>query len=125
MEYNEDYLQENIVSEGDVDPNTFEEFLEPEEYVDHGHLFPIDRIFNSKVELIDGAKENAMKANTYLIINRHVKSRIPDRRPDVTLACKHRGAVKKTRSQLLTMKKKKFPSNNGVLIGPKKMWLSI
>ncbi|KAI5652683.1 hypothetical protein M9H77_29870 [Catharanthus roseus] len=58
---------------GNIDPNTFGEFLEPEEYVDHGHLFTTNRIFNSKVELVNWAKETAMKANTYLIINRAQK----------------------------------------------------
>ncbi|KAI5649524.1 hypothetical protein M9H77_35529 [Catharanthus roseus] len=36
---------------GDEDPNTFEEFLELEKYIDLGHLFTTDRIFNSKDEL--------------------------------------------------------------------------
>ncbi|KAI5653644.1 hypothetical protein M9H77_30831 [Catharanthus roseus] len=81
--------------EGDVDPNTFEEFLEPEEYVDHGHLFTTDRIFNSEVELIDWAKETTMKANTYLIINWYLRARTSDHRLYVTLACKRGGAVKK------------------------------
>ncbi|KAI5668875.1 hypothetical protein M9H77_18728 [Catharanthus roseus] len=129
MDQYEDYLQENIIFKirkihkffsGDVDPNTFEEFLEPEEYVDHGHLFTTDQIFNSKVELVDWAKETAMKANTYLIINQYLRSRTYDRRPYITLACKHGAAVKKTRSQLLTMKKKKFPSKGRVLTRTKK-----
>ncbi|KAI5656968.1 hypothetical protein M9H77_25761 [Catharanthus roseus] len=59
----------------DVDPNTFEQFLEPEEYVDHGQLFATDRIFNSKVELVNWAKETAIKVNTYL------SSRTSNRRP--------------------------------------------
>ncbi|KAI5676425.1 hypothetical protein M9H77_07375 [Catharanthus roseus] len=42
----------------DVDPNTFEEFLEPEECVDHGHLFTTDRIFNSKPNLVNWARNN-------------------------------------------------------------------
>ncbi|KAI5675576.1 hypothetical protein M9H77_06526 [Catharanthus roseus] len=36
-----------------------------------------------------------MKANTYLIINRYKKSITSYRRPYVTLACEHRGAVRK------------------------------
>ncbi|KAI5680870.1 hypothetical protein M9H77_02097 [Catharanthus roseus] len=96
----EDYLQENDIFEGLVfrgneDPNMFEEFLKPEEYIDHGHLFTLDRIFNSKVELVDWAKETAMKPNTYLIINRYLKSRRSDRRPYVTLACERGGTLKK------------------------------
>ncbi|KAI5673308.1 hypothetical protein M9H77_13672 [Catharanthus roseus] len=66
--------------EGDEDLNTFEELLELEEYIDHGQLFTTHRIFNSKVELVDWAKETVMKANTYLIINRYLKSRTSDRR---------------------------------------------
>ncbi|KAI5649160.1 hypothetical protein M9H77_35165 [Catharanthus roseus] len=63
---------------GNEDPNTIEEFLEPEKYINHGHLFTIDRIFNSKDELVEWAKQTAMKTNTYLIINRYQKSRISD-----------------------------------------------
>ncbi|KAI5656527.1 hypothetical protein M9H77_25320 [Catharanthus roseus] len=85
-----------LYEQGDVDPNMFEGFLEPEEYVDHGHLFTTNRIFNSKVELVDWAKEMAMKANTYLIINRYQRSRTADHRPYVTLACERGGVVKKT-----------------------------
>ncbi|KAI5677475.1 hypothetical protein M9H77_08425 [Catharanthus roseus] len=96
MDQFEDYSQENIDFEGDVDLNTFEEFLEPEEYVDHGHLFTTNRIFNSKVELVDLVKETAMKTNTYLIINWYQRSRTTDRRPYVILACERGGAVKKT-----------------------------
>ncbi|KAI5673134.1 hypothetical protein M9H77_13498 [Catharanthus roseus] len=44
------------LARGDEDPNTFEEFLEPEEYIDLGHLFTTDRIFSSKDELVDWAK---------------------------------------------------------------------
>ncbi|KAI5669153.1 hypothetical protein M9H77_19006 [Catharanthus roseus] len=102
-----DYSQENIdfeinfeeiflYEQGDVDPNTFDKFIETEEYVDHRYLFTTNRISNSKVELVDWAKETAMKANTYLIINRYQRSRTADRRPYVTLACERGGAVKKT-----------------------------
>ncbi|KAI5654634.1 hypothetical protein M9H77_31821 [Catharanthus roseus] len=78
----------------DVDPNKFEEFLEPEEYVDHRHLFTTDRIFNSKAELVNWAKETAMKVNTYLIVTRYLSSRTSDRQPYVTLCCKRGGANK-------------------------------
>ncbi|KAI5676337.1 hypothetical protein M9H77_07287 [Catharanthus roseus] len=80
-------LQENVGFEGDEDPNTFEEFLELEEYIDLGHLFTTDRIFSSKDELVDWAKQTAMNANTYLIITQYQRSRTLDRRPYVTLAC--------------------------------------
>ncbi|KAI5672129.1 hypothetical protein M9H77_12493 [Catharanthus roseus] len=96
----EDYLQENDVYDGNEDPNTFDEFLKPEEYIDHGQLFTTDRIFNSKVELVDWAKETAMKGNTNLIINRYPKSRTSDQN---------------TRNQELTMKKKKLQSKSGGL----------
>ncbi|KAI5647812.1 hypothetical protein M9H77_33817 [Catharanthus roseus] len=68
---------------GDEDPNMFEKFIEPEEYIDLGYLF----IFSSKDELVDWSKQTAMNANTYLIITRYQRSRILDRRPYVTLAC--------------------------------------
>ncbi|KAI5653519.1 hypothetical protein M9H77_30706 [Catharanthus roseus] len=96
----EDYLQENDVFEGNEDPNTFEEFLEPEEYIDHGQLFTTDRIFNLKVELVDWANETALKVNTYLIINRYLKSRTSDRRPFVTLKiCNVVAKIKKNKMQ--------------------------
>ncbi|KAI5654980.1 hypothetical protein M9H77_32167 [Catharanthus roseus] len=55
MDLFEESLQENIDFEGfifgDEDSNTFEEFLDPEEYIDLGHLFTTERIFSSKDEL--------------------------------------------------------------------------
>ncbi|KAI5675668.1 hypothetical protein M9H77_06618 [Catharanthus roseus] len=85
-----------MCSYNDIDPNTFEEFLEPEEYVDHRHLFATDRIFNSKLELVKWAKETAMKVNTYLIV--YLSSRTSDRRPYVTLGCE-RGGTNKLRKK--------------------------
>ncbi|KAI5652868.1 hypothetical protein M9H77_30055 [Catharanthus roseus] len=69
----EESPQENICFEGDEDPNTFEEFLDPEEYIDLGHLFTTDRIFSSKDELVEWVKQIAMNAKTYLIITRSPK----------------------------------------------------
>ncbi|KAI5656832.1 hypothetical protein M9H77_25625 [Catharanthus roseus] len=66
-------------------------------------IFTTDRIFNSNVELVNWAKETAMKVNTYLIITRYLRSRIFDCRLYVSLACEQ-----------LTMKKK-FLSKGGVL----------
>ncbi|KAI5664523.1 hypothetical protein M9H77_23846 [Catharanthus roseus] len=77
-----------------VDPSIFEEFLDLEEYVDHGHLFATDRIFNSKPELVNWAKETTIKVNTYLIVTRYLRSRTSNRRPYVTLGCERRGANK-------------------------------
>ncbi|KAI5662311.1 hypothetical protein M9H77_21634 [Catharanthus roseus] len=102
MEHYEDYLQENIVFEGDVDPNTFEEFSEPEEY------------------LVDWAKETTMKANTYLIINRYLKSRTSDRRPYVTLACKCGGAVKKNTKSMVDDEKEECTKIYNVIAKIKK-----
>ncbi|KAI5670648.1 hypothetical protein M9H77_11012 [Catharanthus roseus] len=79
MDHFKDFLQENIYFEDDIDSNTFEEFLEPVEHVDHRHLFLTYRIFNSKIELVDWAKETVMKVNTYLIVIRYLKSRTSDR----------------------------------------------
>ncbi|KAI5678270.1 hypothetical protein M9H77_09220 [Catharanthus roseus] len=91
----EDYLQGNVGFEDSEDPNKFEECLELEEYIDHGHLFTTDRIFNSKDELVDWVKQTAMKANIYLIVNRYQKSRTSERRLYVTLACEGGGTVAK------------------------------
>ncbi|KAI5649725.1 hypothetical protein M9H77_35730 [Catharanthus roseus] len=38
---------------------------EPEEYVDHRHLFATDRILNMKSELVNWAKEAAMEVNVF------------------------------------------------------------
>ncbi|KAI5657678.1 hypothetical protein M9H77_26471 [Catharanthus roseus] len=87
MDPYEDFVQENVGFEffehfhPDGQKNKckyVEEFLEPEEYIDHGHLFITGRIFNSNDELVDWAKQIAMKANTYLIVNRYQKSRTFD-----------------------------------------------
>ncbi|KAI5672151.1 hypothetical protein M9H77_12515 [Catharanthus roseus] len=94
---------------GNEDTNTFKEFLEPEEYIDHGHLFTKNRIFNSKDELVDWAKQTAMKVNTYLIVNRYQKSRTSDRRPYVTLACKRGGSVRKKWKQIVTDVEEEVP----------------
>ncbi|KAI5677254.1 hypothetical protein M9H77_08204 [Catharanthus roseus] len=77
-----------------VDPNTFEEFLEPEEYVDHIHLFATDRIFNSKPKFVNWGKETAIKVNKYLIVTRYLSSRTSNRRLYVTLSCERGGANK-------------------------------
>ncbi|KAI5666485.1 hypothetical protein M9H77_16338 [Catharanthus roseus] len=94
MAHSEDFVEENIVFENDVDPITFEEFFETKEYVDHEHFFATNRIFNSKVELVDCAKEIAMKVNTYLIVTRYLSSRTSNCRPYVTLGCESRGTNK-------------------------------
>ncbi|KAI5664476.1 hypothetical protein M9H77_23799 [Catharanthus roseus] len=86
-----------------MDP--FEDFeqenVKPEEYIDHGHLFTTDRIFNSKDELVNWAKQIVIKANTYLIVNRYQKSRTSNRRPYVTLACERGGSVRKKTKQIV------------------------
>ncbi|KAI5668488.1 hypothetical protein M9H77_18341 [Catharanthus roseus] len=52
-------------------------------------------VLSFKDELVDWAKQTAIKAKTYLIINRYQRSRTVDRRPYITLACERGGAVKK------------------------------
>ncbi|KAI5675333.1 hypothetical protein M9H77_06283 [Catharanthus roseus] len=94
MDHYEEFVEENIEFENKVDPDTFENFLEPEEYVDHGNLFATDQIFNSKVELVNGAKETAMKVNTYLIVTWYLSSRTSNCRPYITLGCERGGANK-------------------------------
>ncbi|KAI5680554.1 hypothetical protein M9H77_01781 [Catharanthus roseus] len=91
------------------DQNTFEEFLEPKEYIDHGHLFTTNRIFNSKDELVNWAKQTAMKANTYLIINRYQKSRTSDRQLYVTLACERGGVVRKNTKPIVDDEEEEVP----------------
>ncbi|KAI5677445.1 hypothetical protein M9H77_08395 [Catharanthus roseus] len=90
----EEFVKENMNFENDVDPNTFEEFSKPEEYVDQRNLFAADRIFNSKVELVNWVKETAMKVNMYLIITRYLSSRTSDRQTYIILGCEHGGANK-------------------------------
>ncbi|KAI5680704.1 hypothetical protein M9H77_01931 [Catharanthus roseus] len=77
----EESLQENVGFDGDEDLNTFENFLELEEYIDLGHLFITDRIFSSKDELVEWAKQIAMNAKTYLIITRYQRAKTFDRCP--------------------------------------------
>ncbi|KAI5680279.1 hypothetical protein M9H77_01506 [Catharanthus roseus] len=96
-------------AKGNEDPNTFEEFLELEEYIDHGHVFTTDRIFNSKNELVDWAKQTAMKVNTYLIVNRYQKSRTFDRQPYVTLTCERRGTVRKKTKPIVDDEEEEVP----------------
>ncbi|KAI5682491.1 hypothetical protein M9H77_03719 [Catharanthus roseus] len=98
-----------IWAKADEDPNTFEEFLEPKEYINLGHLFTTDRIFSSKDELVDWAKQIAMKAKTYLIINRYQRSRAANRRPYVTLACERGGAVKKYTKSVVYYEEEEIP----------------
>ncbi|KAI5649441.1 hypothetical protein M9H77_35446 [Catharanthus roseus] len=98
MDHYENFVEENIGSENGVDQSTFEEFLEQEEYVDHGHLFAIDRIFNSKQELVNWAKETVITVNTYLIVTQCLMSRTSDRQPYVTLGC-DRGGTNKPRKK--------------------------
>ncbi|KAI5653517.1 hypothetical protein M9H77_30704 [Catharanthus roseus] len=50
----------------DEDPNTFEEFLEPDEFMDFRHLFTTDRIFSSKDEL---GEQIAISENLQLFVH--------------------------------------------------------
>ncbi|KAI5666805.1 hypothetical protein M9H77_16658 [Catharanthus roseus] len=116
------WIMKRVVSPslGDVNPNTFEEFLELKEYVDHGHLFTSDRIFNSNMELVDWAKETAMKANTYLIINRYLRLRTSERRLYVTLACERGRAVKKNMKPIVDNEEGEVPIKRQRPYGTKK-----
>ncbi|KAI5671579.1 hypothetical protein M9H77_11943 [Catharanthus roseus] len=84
------------------------------------YLCTTTRISISKVELVDWAKETAMKANTYLIITRYLKSRTSDRRPYDTLACKHGGAVKKSTKPRVDNKEEEVPIKRRGPYGTKK-----
>ncbi|KAI5666575.1 hypothetical protein M9H77_16428 [Catharanthus roseus] len=61
------------------------------------------------MELVDWAKETAMKANTYLIINQYLRSRTSDCRPYVTLACERGGAVKKNTTPIVDDEEEEVP----------------
>ncbi|KAI5659483.1 hypothetical protein M9H77_28276 [Catharanthus roseus] len=113
-------LQENIGFEGDEDPSTFEEFLDPEEYIDLGHLFTTDRIFSSKDELVEWAKQIAMNAKIFLIITRYQRARTFDRRPYVTLACERGGSVRKYKKLLVDDEEKEIPKKKRGPYGTKK-----
>ncbi|KAI5671243.1 hypothetical protein M9H77_11607 [Catharanthus roseus] len=104
----------------DVDPSTFEEFLKPEEYVDHRHLFATDRIFNSKPKLVNWAKETAIKVNTYLIVTRYLRSRTSDRRPYVTLGCERGGANKPRKKPVVDDEEEKVQVKRRSPYGTKK-----
>ncbi|KAI5654514.1 hypothetical protein M9H77_31701 [Catharanthus roseus] len=110
----EESLQENIDFEGDEDPNTFEEFLDPEEYIDLGHLFTTDRIFSSKDELVEWAKQITMNAKTYLIIIRYQRARTFDRRPYVTLACERGGSIRKYKKPIVNDEEEEIPKKKSV-----------
>ncbi|KAI5671795.1 hypothetical protein M9H77_12159 [Catharanthus roseus] len=113
-------LQENVGFEGDEDPNTFEEFLELEEYINLGHLFITDRIFNSKDELVEWAKQIAMNVKTYLIITRYQRARILQHRPYIMLACERGGSVKKYKKPLVDDKEEEIPKKRCGPYGTKK-----
>ncbi|KAI5681743.1 hypothetical protein M9H77_02971 [Catharanthus roseus] len=67
----------------DVDPETFEEFIETEEeYVDHIYLFETDVLFESETNLVKWARKRAKTVNTYLIITRYLSKRRFEHRPE-------------------------------------------
>ncbi|KAI5674276.1 hypothetical protein M9H77_14640 [Catharanthus roseus] len=88
--------------------------------MDHGHLFATDRIFNSKPELVNWAKETTIKVNTYLIVSRHLSSRTSDRRPYVTLGCECRGANKPRKKPVVDYGEKEVPVKRRGPYGTKK-----
>ncbi|KAI5668605.1 hypothetical protein M9H77_18458 [Catharanthus roseus] len=63
----------------------------------------------SKDELVDWAKQTAMKASTYLIINRYQRSRTTNRRPYITLACECGGVVKKYKKPVVDDEEEEVP----------------
>ncbi|KAI5671301.1 hypothetical protein M9H77_11665 [Catharanthus roseus] len=92
MDTFENYLHDTINFEEDVDPKTFEEFIEmEEEYVDHSYLFETDILFDSKIDLVNWTRKIA-KTIWYISKRRF------DRRPYVTLGCeREEGRKKKAR----------------------------
>ncbi|KAI5658750.1 hypothetical protein M9H77_27543 [Catharanthus roseus] len=116
MDSFEEALEENVGFKANEYLNTFEEFLELEEYIDLGHLFTTDRIFSSKDELVDWTKQAAMNAKKYLIIIRYQRSRTADRRPYVTLACEREGSAKKYKKPIVDDEEEEIPKKGGDLI---------
>ncbi|KAI5677911.1 hypothetical protein M9H77_08861 [Catharanthus roseus] len=116
----EESLEENAGFEVDEDPNTFEEFLELEEFIDLGHLFTADRIFSSKDELVHWAKQTAMNVKIYLIIARYQRSRTADRRSYVTLACERGCSVKKYKKAIVDNEEEEIPRKRRGSYGTKK-----
>ncbi|KAI5671699.1 hypothetical protein M9H77_12063 [Catharanthus roseus] len=120
MDSFEESLEENVVI-GTFRPSgrkwlmkiQIREFLDPEEYIDLGHLFTTDRIFSSKDELVHWAKQTAMNAKTYLIITRYQKSRTVDRRPYATLTCEHGGSAKKYEKAIVDDEEEEVPKKGG------------
>ncbi|KAI5653564.1 hypothetical protein M9H77_30751 [Catharanthus roseus] len=112
MDHFQESLQENIGFLGDEDPGTFEEFLDPEEYIDLGHLFTTDRIFSLQDELVEWAKQIAMNAKTFLIITRYQRARTFDRRLYVTLACERGGSVRKYKKPLVDDEEEEIPKKS-------------
>ncbi|KAI5650797.1 hypothetical protein M9H77_36802 [Catharanthus roseus] len=88
--------------------------------MDHGHLFAADRIFNSKPELVNWAKETAIKVNTYLIVTRYLRSRTSDRRSYVTLGCERGGANKPKKKPVLDDEEEEVQVKRGGPYGTKK-----
>ncbi|KAI5653518.1 hypothetical protein M9H77_30705 [Catharanthus roseus] len=111
----------SIWTKSDEDPNMFEEFLEPDEYIDLGYLFTTDKIFSSKDELVDWAKQTAKKAKIYLIINRYQRSRIADRRLYVTYSYERGGAVKKYKKPVVDDEEEEIPIKRRGPYGTKKI----
>ncbi|KAI5681401.1 hypothetical protein M9H77_02628 [Catharanthus roseus] len=98
---------------------TFEEFLDPEEYIDLGHLFTTDQIFSSKDELVEWAKQIAMNAKTFLIITRYQRARTFDHRLYVTLACERGGSVRKYKKPLVDDEEEEIPKKSMDRMGRK------
>ncbi|KAI5672969.1 hypothetical protein M9H77_13333 [Catharanthus roseus] len=94
-------------------------FLDPEEYIDLGHLFTTNRIFSSKDELVEWAKQIAMNAKTYLIITRYQRARTFDRRSYVTLACECGGSVTKYKKPIVDDEEEEIPKKGMDRMGRK------
>ncbi|KAI5681417.1 hypothetical protein M9H77_02645 [Catharanthus roseus] len=108
-----DSFEESLEENADEYQSTFGEFLDPEEYIDLRYLFTTDRIFSSKDESVQWAKQTAMNAKAYLIITQYQRSRTADRRPYVTLACERRCSVKKYKKAIVDDKEEKVSKKKG------------
>ncbi|KAI5659456.1 hypothetical protein M9H77_28249 [Catharanthus roseus] len=64
-----------------------------------------------------------MKANTYLIINRYLKSRTSDRRPYVILACERGSALRKNTKPRVDDEEEEVPIKSGGLTGQKNSYV--
>ncbi|KAI5667924.1 hypothetical protein M9H77_17777 [Catharanthus roseus] len=86
-------IEQSLVDDDDSDDDRFEE------YVDYGEFFQTVREFNSRNEMIEWAKEQAVKYNIYLVIVQS-KGSNDGSRVCVWLQCERRQKPRKKQSTI-------------------------